>query len=112
MEKRRLIRGLVITLLLSILFYVMNTSHYQGQWEALLWRTLLFAIVFYVLYVLVFSIFSSEERKRQYGTPSIFGVIVGLLIGIWLDMPLVGLLLGLLFALIVGYFIGFNKRRN
>lgn len=112
MEKSRLIRGLVITLLLSVLFYVINTTHYQDHLGALLWRTLLFAIVFYVLYVIVFSIFSSEERKRQYGTPAIIGVIVGLLIGIWLNMPLVGLLLGILFALIVGYFIGINKRRN
>ncbi|WP_242449756.1 hypothetical protein [Staphylococcus delphini] len=65
-------------------------------------RSILVAIVFAILYFVVFTILSHDTRKRIYGPPLLIGIILGILVGQWLAHALVGLAIGVAVGLIVG----------
>lgn len=111
MDKQRCIRGAIIAVILGVLYYAMQSFNTQNDIYALIMRSILLAIVFFVLYMLTFSLLNNASRKRQYGPPLIVCVILGLLIGKVLNYPFVGLIIGIFIALITGYFIGKMQRR-
>lgn len=106
MTQQRLIKGLFIGICLGLIFFFANWMSQTTPLMPLITKSILIAIVFIVLYVLVFSLLSSEQRKLQYGPPLIICVILGILAGVWLNLELIGALVGIVIGLLIGYIRG------
>ncbi|HDU0728038.1 TPA: hypothetical protein REP67_000477 [Staphylococcus pseudintermedius] len=102
MDRTRIIRGVLISIILGLLFFFLNQTQSTYTTTALLLRSVLVAIVFAVLYFVVFTILSHDTRRRIYGPPLLIGIILGILVGQWLEHAIVGLALGVAVGLIVG----------
>ncbi|EGQ2687456.1 hypothetical protein ACEUW3_03425 [Staphylococcus pseudintermedius] len=102
MDRTRIIRGVLISIILGLLFFFLNQTQSTYTTTELLLRSVLVAIVFAVLYFVVFTILSHDTRRRIYGPPLLIGIILGILVGQWLEHAIVGLALGVAVGLIVG----------
>lgn len=102
MDRTRIVRGVLISIILGLLFFFLNQTQSTYTTTELLLRSILVAIVFAILYFVVFTLLSHDTRKRIYGPPLLIGIILGILIGQWLAHALVGLAIGVAIGLIVG----------
>ncbi|WP_340278479.1 hypothetical protein [Staphylococcus coagulans] len=112
MDKARIIKGLIIALLLGVFFFVINVNQYGVSPIALATKSIMVAVVFAVLYILTFSILSSDERKQLFGPPLLIELIIGLLAGILFNQPLIGCLTGIVLGIAVGWIRYRMQRRD
>lgn len=106
MERTQWYKGLVISLFLGIIFFVVNLMSHTAPVSTIIMKSLLVALTFGVLYTITFTLLASEQRRLQYGVPLVIGVALGALVGMKLEQPIICTLVGIAVALIAGYVYG------
>ncbi|AVQ33697.1 hypothetical protein C7J88_05760 [Staphylococcus muscae] len=103
---KRTQKAVVISLFLGIIFFTVNFMSHTASTPTIIFKSLLVALTFGVLYMLTFTLLDSEKHRIQYGVPLIIGVASGALIGTKLGEPIICTLIGIGIAVIVGYIYG------
>ncbi|WP_086428127.1 hypothetical protein [Staphylococcus cornubiensis] len=102
MDRARIIRGIIISIFLGLLFYFLNQTQSTYSTTELFIRSVCVAVAFAVFYFLVFAILNNDTRKRMYGPPLSIGIILGVVIGQWLSSPFIGLAIGIVLGILIG----------
>ncbi|MCS4486052.1 hypothetical protein [Staphylococcus americanisciuri] len=109
MERTQWYRGLIISLFLGILFFGVNFMSHTAPVSVIIFKSLLVALTFGILYTLTFSLLASEQRRLQYGVPLVIGVALGALVGMRFEQPIICTLIGIAVALLAGFVYGHIK---
>ncbi|ARJ50474.1 hypothetical protein [Staphylococcus lutrae] len=102
MNRIIVVRGIIISIILGLLFFFMNQAQATEETQTLLMRSIFVACTFALLYFITFSLLNNESRKRLYGPPLLIGLIGGILIGQLLQHPLIGVGVGVVLGLLIG----------
>ncbi|KIX91149.1 hypothetical protein TP70_04190 [Staphylococcus microti] len=106
MERTQWYKGLIISLFLGIIFFVVNFMSHTAPVSTIIFKSVLVALTFGVLYTLTFTLLASEQRRIQYGAPLVIGVALGALVGMKVEQPIICTLIGIVVALLIGYVYG------
>ena len=83
----------------------------EASISSIIVRTVIAAIVFFVIYIIVFTILSSSERKIIYGTT----LPIALLYALYSEQfftPSIGIIAGLIIGVFAGVIWEFLNRKN
>ena len=75
-------------------------------------RTLLATLAFFIIYIVAFTILSSDERKMIYGTTLPISLVICLLIGTFFFTTQIGVISGLIIGIVAGIIWELIKRRK
>ncbi|MCI2947897.1 glucan phosphoethanolaminetransferase (alkaline phosphatase superfamily) [Staphylococcus caledonicus] len=102
-----------ISLIFGVLFFLLNYfSAHHDTIDPLLIRSLIATIAFFILYIVVFSIFNSDERKLKFGITLPIALVIFLIIGGIFFTVKIGLIIGLIVGIIAGFIWEWMEKRN
>lgn len=111
MSKSLLQRAIKITLIFGIVFFLLNYFSVKNpDFSSLLGRSVLAAVVFFVIYIVLFTLLSSPERKVRFGTTIPIAVLLGIIIGALFFTIKIGIIIGLIVGVIAGFVWEFIAR--
>ena len=82
MDKALIQRAIKVALIFMIVFFLLNYfTMKHSDLMHVVGRTLLATLAFFIIYIVAFTILSSDERKMIYGTTLPISLVICLLIG-------------------------------
>lgn len=106
-------KSATLSVFFGIIFFLLNYfSAKHDTISPLLIRTLLATLTFFVLYIIVFSIFNSDARKFKFGITLPISIVIFLIIGALFFTIQIGVIVGLIVGLIAGFIWEIIEKRN
>ncbi|MGJ5712930.1 hypothetical protein ACSBRB_06955 [Staphylococcus auricularis] len=104
MQKHLLSRTVVLSIIIGILFFLLN---YFTQDEAAFWpvfaKSILAMVVFGLLYFTLFSMMNTPDRKIRMGIAIPVALLIGMIVGALFDFMKTGIIVGLIVGIMAGY---------
>ncbi|UDI77657.1 hypothetical protein HYI43_03480 [Staphylococcus taiwanensis] len=102
-----------ISVIFGVVFFLLNFfSAKHDSVNPLIIRTLIATVVFFILYIAVFSIFDSDERKLKFGITLPIALIIFVIIGAIFFTLEIGVIVGLVVGLIAGFTWELIEKQN
>ncbi|MBL7573613.1 hypothetical protein [Staphylococcus saccharolyticus] len=103
MKKTLIQRAFKITIIFMIAFFILNyLTMKHALVMSVIGRTLLATVVFFIIYIIVFTILSSPKRKIIYGTTIPIALVVCLVLGTIFFTTQIGIICGFILGISVG----------
>lgn len=113
MSKTLIQKALKVSIIFLIIFFLLNYFSVKNpNLLPLIGKSLLAAIVFFIIYVVAFTILNSPERKMKFGTTLPIAIIIGLIIGAMISHIKIGVLIGIIVGIIAGFIWEYIENRN
>ncbi|EHJ08126.1 hypothetical protein [Staphylococcus simiae] len=113
MFKEILSRGIKMSLLFAAAFFIIN---YFGMTKpdiyVLAGKTVIATLVFLILYIILFLLLNSPERKIKFGTTLPIAILLGIIIGKLFFTIQLGVIAGLILGILAGFIWEFISGRN
>lgn len=104
MSKELISKSITYAVMFGIIFFIFNYfAQEHHDLKSLTLRTILALISFFVLYIILFSVFNSDERKIKYGTTLTISIFICLIIGALIQHIRTGLIIGIILGLLGGF---------
>lgn len=106
-------KSVKISIIFGIVFFLLNYfSAKHDTVNPLIIRTIIATLTFFLLYLAIFTIFNSDERKLKFGITLPLSLIVCLIIcGIFFTLE-IGIIAGLIIGLAAGFIWEWIDKRN
>ena len=106
-------KSVKISIIFGIVFFLLNYfSANHDTVNPLIIRTIIATLTFFLLYLAVFTIFNSDERKLKFGITLPISLIVCLIIGGIFFTLEIGIIAGLIIGLAAGFIWEWIDERN
>ena len=106
-------KSVKISIIFGIVFFLLNYfSANHDTVNPLIIRTIIATLTFFLLYLAVFTIFNSDERKLKFGITLPISLIVCLIIGGIFFTLEIGIIAGLIIGLAAGVIWEWIDKRN
>lgn len=113
MDKALIQRAIKVALIFMIVFFLLNYfTMKHSDLMNVVGRTLLATLAFFIIYIVAFTILSSDERKMIYGTTLPISLVICLLIGTFFFTKQIGVISGLIIGIVAGIIWELIKRRK
>ena len=106
-------KSVKISIIFGIVFFLLNYfSANHDTVNLLIIRTIIATLTFFLLYLAVFTIFNSDERKLKFGITLPISLIVCLIIGGIFFTLEIGIIAGLIIGLAASFIWEWIDKRN
>lgn len=113
MNKTLIQRAIKIAFIFMIIFFFLNYfTMKHPDLMSVVGRTFLATAAFFIIYIIVFTILSSPERKIIYGTTLPISLVICLLLGALFFTAQIGIIVGLIIGIISGLLWELIKKVN
>ncbi|MGJ5623604.1 hypothetical protein [Staphylococcus haemolyticus] len=106
-------KSVKISIIFGIVFFLLNyfSANHDTVYPLII-RTIIATLTFFLLYLAVFTIFNSDERKLKFGITLPISLIVCLIIGGIFFTLEIGIIAGLIIGLAAGFIWEWIDKRN